>query len=63
MRKVSTITISRINELLKQQGRRQIWLANQLNVTPAYLNWLLRGKRTPKTLRDLLERAEKILTN
>lgn len=59
----STITISGINKLLEKKGVRQNWLAKQLKITPHYLNYILRGKRKPRTMKTILTEAEKILTN
>jgi transcriptional regulator with XRE-family HTH domain len=42
----SRYTGTKIREVLRQQGRRQDWLAEQLGVTPATVNRWIHGSRS-----------------
>ena len=39
-----------IHNILKQQGRSQIWLANELNVTPETISMWCRNHHQPSTI-------------
>lgn len=49
----------RVVTVLREQGRSQVWLASQLNVTPWLLNHWLAGRRNPPA--DLYVRIARIL--
>jgi transcriptional regulator with XRE-family HTH domain len=49
----------RIAQVLEEQGRKRIWLAEKLGVSPGHLTRLLQGER-PWT-EDLVERAAGLL--
>ena len=49
----------RIAEVLEEQGRKRIWLAKKLGVSPGHLTRLLQGER-PWT-EELVERAVELL--
>jgi transcriptional regulator with XRE-family HTH domain len=38
---------NKARQLLKEQGRKQVWLANELRLSPAYLTLILNGSREP----------------
>lgn len=39
--------MTRLEEILKEKGIKQVWLARKINKSPAELNRWLKGKRMP----------------
>jgi plasmid maintenance system antidote protein VapI len=37
--------VNTVSQVVKAQGRRQVWLAEQLDISPAYMTYLLNGRR------------------
>jgi len=50
-----------IKRKLRLQGRKQLWLAGQIGISPVIMNYILAGSRKPKNLTELLNKAESLL--
>jgi putative transcriptional regulator len=51
--------MTRLEEILKEKGIKQVWLAKKINKSPAELNRWLKGKRMPSY--EIMSKIAKVL--
>ena len=53
------VATTKLRQVMEQQGRRHVWLAEQIGVSPSHVTRVMNGERVPGP--DFRERAAELL--